>query len=147
LALDLPSFLWLWKIAAWSMGLAILTYILLGIGGVWMSYCRINRYPRPRWLKPFHAIAGAILVFLVLLLLLIGIVGTIGHYGSLGHSSHLFAGLLVVALVSISALSATQIRPRQSWARSLHIGTNFLLFMGFIFVTFTGWSVVQKYLP
>lgn len=145
--MNLPSFLWLWKIAAWSMGLAIVTYILLGIGGVWMFYCRTYQRPRPRRLKQFHAIAGAILVFLVFLLLLIGIVGTIGHYGSLGHSPHLYAGLLVVALVSISAISATQIRPRQSWARSLHIGTNFLLFIGFVFVTFTGWSVVQKYLP
>lgn len=145
--MDLPSFLWLWKIAAWSMGLAILTYILLGIGGVWMFSSRTHQRPRPRWLKPFHAIAGAILVFLVLLLLLIGIVGTIGHYGSLGHSLHLFAGLLVVALVSISAISATQISPRRPWARPLHIATNFLLFIGFAFVSLTGWNVVQKYLP
>ncbi|MDJ0552711.1 MAG: DUF4079 domain-containing protein, partial [Microcystis sp. M49637_WE12] len=31
-------------------------------------------------------------------------------------------------------------------ARSLHIGTNLLLFLGFLFVTLTGWDVVQKYL-
>jgi Protein of unknown function (DUF4079) len=74
-------------------------------------------------------------------------VGTLGHYGSLGHSSHFWAGLLAVALVAISAVSAVLISPKRSWARSLHIGTNIILFGAFIFVTLTGWTVVQKYLP
>lgn len=87
------------------------------------------------------------MVVLVILLLIIGVVGTLGHYGTLGHSSHLPAGLLVVALVGISAWSSTQIRPQNPWARSLHIGTNLLLLLGFIFVSLTGWDVVQKYLP
>lgn len=145
--MNLPSFLWLWKIAAWSMGLSLLAYVFLAISGIWMWNRRISRSPRPAWLRPFHWAMGAILVHLVLLLLAIGLIGTLGHYGSLGHSSHLFAGLLVVLLVSISAISATQISSQRSWARSLHIGTNIILFGGFVFVTLTGWDVVQKYLP
>jgi Protein of unknown function (DUF4079) len=144
---DLPSFLWLWKIAAWSMGLSIFAYVVLGISGISMLNCRMSKRPRPDWLKPFHYITGAFLVLLVLLLLTIGLVGTLGHYGSLGHSSHLWAGLLAVALVLISAVSAVLISPKRPWARSLHIGTNIILFGGFILVTLTGWTVVQKYLP
>jgi nitrate reductase gamma subunit len=90
---------------------------------------------------------GSLMVLLVLLLLAIGLIGTLGHYGSLGHSPHLIAGLLVVGLVALSAFSATQIHPQRPWARSLHIGTNLLLFFGFLFVSLTGWTVVQKYLP
>jgi hypothetical protein len=86
------------------------------------------------------------MVALVLILLGIGLVGTIGHYGSLGHSSHLIAGLLVVFLVFVSAISGLNITTRPPLARSLHIGTNLLLFLGFLFVTLTGWDVVQKYL-
>ncbi len=87
------------------------------------------------------------MVSLVLLLLVIGIVGTWGHFGSLGHSSHLMAGLTVVVLVLLSAFSATQISATRAWARPLHIGLNIVLFVGFAWVSLTGWSIVQKYLP
>lgn len=87
------------------------------------------------------------MVSLVLLLLAIGIVGTLGHFGSLGHSSHLPAGLIVVGLVLLSAGSAILISPQRTWARSLHIGTNIILLVGFLWVSLTGWGVVQKYLP
>jgi hypothetical protein len=145
--MDLPSFLWLWKIAAWSMGLSILAYLLLGITGVWMLVQRQQSNSRPQWLQPFHYITGAILVALVLLLLGIGIVGTLGHYGTLGHSGHLPAGLAVVVLVLISASSAVLINTHRSWARSLHIATNIAMFVGLFWVSLTGWEVVQKYLP
>ena len=97
--------------------------------------------------RSLHYLMGACMVSLVMLLLLIGIVGTYGHFGSLGHSSHLFSGLAVVALVLLSAFSATQISNRKLWARPLHIGTNIILFVGFAWVSLTGWIVVQKYLP
>jgi ABC-type amino acid transport system permease subunit len=145
--MDLPSFLWLWKIAAWSMGLSIFAYCLQVISGVWIFERRIARLDRLRWLRSVHFAIGSIIVFLVLLLLAIGIVGTLGEYGSLGHSSHLIFGLLVVALVAISAWSALQINSRNYWARPLHVLTNTVLFAGFLFVSLTGWSVVQKYLP
>jgi len=144
--LDLPSFLWLWKIAAWSMGGAIAFYGLLLLSGTWMFYGRAARIGRPPWLRNAHYFSGIIIIFLVLLLLVIGVVGTVGYYGDLGHSNHLWSGLLVVALVLLSAWSANQINSRNTWARSLHIGTNLALFIGLAFVSLTGWEVVQKYL-
>ena len=144
--MDLPSFLWLWKIAAWSISWSIVAYFLLAISGIFMFNRRRSKRPRPKWLRSFHLITGSIMTTLVILLLGIGIVGTIGHYGSLGHSQHLFAGVLVVGLVLVSAFSATQISPLRPWARSLHIGSNTLLFGGFLWVGLTGWHVVQKYL-
>ncbi len=87
------------------------------------------------------------MVGLVLLLLAIGIVGTIGHYGNLGHSVHLLAGVTVVGLVLASVWSAAQISLGHAWARSLHLTINTILGIGFAWVSFTGWEVVQKYLP
>jgi Protein of unknown function (DUF4079) len=144
--LNLPSFLWLWKLAAWSMGLSLLAYCILGVSGIGMQQQRVANQPRPQGLRQFHSIVGAVMVLLVLLLLAIGLVGTIGHYGNLGHSPHVVAGFSVVGLVLLSGWSATQIGAK-SWARSLHVGTNIILFVGFLFVSLTGWIVVQKYLP
>lgn len=87
------------------------------------------------------------MTLLVLLLLGIGIVGTLGHFGSLGHSWHLLAGLVVVSLVFLSVWSAVQIKLMKPWGRLLHVGTNFVLLIGFVWVSLTGWDVVQKYLP
>ena len=145
--MDLPSFLWLWKIAAWSMGLAIFAYSILAVSGIWMRNKRVNSKKRPQWLRTFHFSLGIIMILLVLLLLIIGIVGTLGHYGNLGHSSHLIAGLWVVILVLISGWSATQINAKNNWARALHISTNIVIFFSYVFVSWTGWDVVQKYLP
>ena len=153
--MNLPSFLWLWKIAAWSMGLSLLAYVLLAFTGVSMFRVRTSQ-DNPTFLpflggrrgvRSLHYTIGISMVSLVLLLLLIGIIGTLGHFGSLGHSSHLIAGLTVVVLVLLSAFSATQISVRRTWARPLHIGVNIILFVGFAWVSLTGWSVVQKYLP
>lgn len=129
------------------MGLSLFAYSLLSISGTWMLLSRHNHQPRPGWVRPVHFSIGAIMVILVLLLLAIGLVGTLGHYGSLGHSSHLIAGLVTVGLTLLSGWSATQISPQRPWARSLHLGTNLVLLIGFIFVSWTGWTVVQKYLP
>ncbi|MBW4560297.1 MAG: DUF4079 domain-containing protein [Mojavia pulchra JT2-VF2] len=153
--MNLPSFLWLWKIAAWSMGLALLAYLMLAISGFWMFQARTSQNPPNflllsrgiRGMRSLHYMIGISMVSLVLLLLAIGIIGTLGHFGSLGQSSHLVAGLIVVALVLLSAFSATQISARRPWARPLHIGLNIILFVGFAWVSLTGWSVVQKYLP
>jgi hypothetical protein len=144
--LNLPSFLWLWKIAAWAMGGAIAFYLLLLVSGAFMFYGRVVKIGRPAWLRNAHYFGGIIIVFLVMLLLAIGLVGTVGHYGSLGHSPHLWSGLLVVGLTSLSAWSANQISAHNHWARSLHITINACLGVGLIYVSWTGWSVVQKYL-
>ncbi|HIK31008.1 MAG TPA: DUF4079 domain-containing protein [Oscillatoriales cyanobacterium M59_W2019_021] len=145
--MDLPSFIWLWRIAAWSMGFSLLMYVLLAVTGGSLFWHRQAQQPRPRWWRSLHIAFGSILVGLVLLLLAVGIIGTLGHFGSLGHSPHLFAGLTVVALVLISAASATQIHPRHPWVRHLHIGTNIALLGALAWVLLTGWVVVQKYLP
>ncbi|HEY9707319.1 MAG TPA: DUF4079 domain-containing protein [Oculatellaceae cyanobacterium] len=145
--MNLPSFIWLWKIAAWSMGLSIFAYLILGVSGINLFNLRQSERSRPSWLRPLHYITGWVMVSLVLLLLAIGIVGTLGHFGTLGHSGHLIAGLSVVALVMLSAGSSTLISPAQPWARAVHVGTNIVLLLGFTWVSFTGWEVVQKYLP
>jgi hypothetical protein len=144
---NLPSFLWLWKIAAWSMGFSLLAYLCLGITGFAVFSGRQSHRLRPGWLRSLHNVLGWSMVSLVLLLLAIGLVGTLGHFGSLGHSGHLIAGLSVVVLVLLSAGSAILISPERTWMRAVHVGTNIALFIGFIWVSFTGWQVVQKYLP
>jgi hypothetical protein len=145
--MNLPSFLWLWKIAAWSMGSSIFAYVLLAITGGWMLYSRTQKQPRPDGLRTFHYLIGGGMVGLVLILLTVGLVGTLGYYGSLGHSIHLAAGLIVVGLVLGSAGSATQINPKNPWARPLHLSLNMGLFFAFTAVSLSGWVIVQKYLP
>lgn len=129
------------------MGLSLFAYCLLAATGGWILYSRQAKQPRPQWLRPVHYGIGGVLVTLVLLLLAIGLVGTLGYYGSLGHSAHLPAGLVVVSLTLLSGWSATRISPQRPWARSLHLGCNLLLLIGFACVSLTGWDVVQKYLP
>ncbi len=145
--MHLPDFVWLWRMAAWSMGFSLTAYFVLALSGGGMLYQRTKQQPRPRWLRPLHYLTGIVLVGLVVFLMAIGLVGTWGHFGSLGHSWHLVAGLTVVGLVIISALSASQINHEYPLARRIHIVTNGVLFTGFVWVLITGWDVVQKYLP
>lgn len=147
LAMNLPSFLWLWRIAAWSMGLSMTAYLLLSISGFWLWKSRHEKRPRPQWLRPFHWLIGTVMTILVFILLLIGLIGTIGEHGSLGHSIHLPAGIIVVILVGLSAWSSTQIHPSRPWARTLHLRLNIALFFAFCFVGLSGLKVVQQYLP
>ncbi|MBT9317649.1 DUF4079 domain-containing protein [Leptothoe spongobia] len=144
--MDLPSFLWLWRIAAWSMGLSLTVYTCLLVTGGMVWYRRSHQMAQPNWLRILHILLGSVLVALVLLLLSVGIVGTLGEHGSLGHSWHLGAGLLVVGLVLASVGAAAQIATRP-WARSLHVAINGMLFLAFAAVSYSGWTVVQQYLP
>lgn len=128
------------------MGGTIAFYLLLLVSGGWMFYGRVTAIGRPGWLRNAHYLGGIIIVFLVFLLLAIGLVGTVGYYGSLGHSSHLWAGLIVVWLICLSAWSANQIDVRNTWTRSLHVTVNAILLVGLAYVSWTGWDVVQKYL-
>lgn len=137
--MDLPSFIWLWKIAAWAMGLTIAAFLCQIATGSGLLLQPSG------WVRGLHWVMGGAIAILVLVLLAIGLVGTLGHYGSLGHSGHLFAGITVVELVFLSGWSAMQIRT-QTWAKPLHLAINFLLFLGLIWVSLTGWEVVQKYL-
>ncbi|PSN12039.1 DUF4079 domain-containing protein [filamentous cyanobacterium CCT1] len=145
--MNLPSFLWLWRIAAWSMGLTLTGYVLLAMTGGVLYYTRSRKQKRSAWVRPLHIGLGATIVTLVLVLLAIGIIGTLGEYGRLGHSFHLLFGLSVVALVLASAWSASRIAPERPWARPLHVGLNSGLGLGLAAAGLSGWQVVQKYLP
>ncbi|MEM6714864.1 MAG: DUF4079 domain-containing protein [Cyanobacteria bacterium P01_D01_bin.6] len=155
--MDLPSFIWLWRIAAWAMGLTVFLFVCLAALGGWLRYLRLQGETVPKVeaqtsllpsLRLLHFSLGIVLVLTVLLLLAIGIVGTLGHFGSLGHSLHLPAGLTVVTLTLTSAWSAIQIgHPHKPWARSLHLTINGLLMLALLLVSWSGWIVVQKYLP
>jgi Protein of unknown function (DUF4079) len=144
--LNLPSFLWLWKIAAWSMGVSLLTYLFLALTGLGMIRAHDTKIPKALW-RRVHIALGVALVALVLGLLAIGIVGTLGHYGNLGHSFHALAGGIVVLITVLSAGAALQISTGKAWARPLHLGLNGCLGLAFLAVLWTGWTVVQKYLP
>lgn len=122
------------------MGFTIVAFLLEAISG--FSLWGKNA---PTWMRSSHVAIGMGMVGLILLLLGIGIVGTIGHYGSLGHSSHLWAGITVVELALLSAWSGVQI-PHQAWARPVHWGVNSILGITLVWVSITGWEVVQKYL-
>jgi uncharacterized iron-regulated membrane protein len=138
------------------MGLTVVLYGCLAVVGGLMRARRLQRETVPSlsdagdgflvW-RRVHVSLGIVLTLTVLLLLSIGIVGTLGHFGSLGHSPHLPVGLTVVTLTLTSAWSATQINhPNKPWARSLHITLNALLAISLALVSWTGWTVVQKYL-
>jgi hypothetical protein len=144
---DLPSFLWLWKIAAWSMGFSLVAYGGLALTGFGIATTRKAQKPRPDWWRSVHLALGFSLVGLVIGLLAIGIVGTLGHYGTLGHSIHGGVGLLVVGLTVLSASIALQIQKGGPETRMLHVRVNLLLGAMLLWVLGTGWVVVQKYLP
>lgn len=129
------------------MGLAVTGYFLLALSGGGLAFIRLAKQPPSAWLRPLHIALGIALVLLVLLLLGIGLVGTLGEYGSLGHSVHLPLGLFVVSLVLMSAWSASRISVERSWARTLHVTLNALLGLALMGTGWSGWQVVQKYLP
>jgi cytochrome c biogenesis protein CcdA len=145
--MDLPSFLWLWKIAAWSMGFSLAAYSGLALTGFGIAATRKAGKPRPAWWRTVHFALGFSLVGLVVGLLVIGIVGTLGQYGTLGHSIHGLMGLIVVGLTVGSALVALQIQKGNPETRTLHVRINVLLGAALLWVLGTGWVVVQKYLP
>lgn len=142
--MNLPSFLWLWKIAAWSMGAVLLLAAALLLTGLQIFRQRrtnIFWIEEGTGIRTLHKTLGILLLGFVVELLLIGIVGTLGHFGSLGHSLHLWVGLAVVGLSLGSAWQGWQGSHR--W----HLLLNGFLLAALVWVTWTGWEVVQKYLP
>jgi len=129
------------------MGLAVTGYLLLAATGLAHAYWRRRLGYSPGLLRSLHFLLGLALVVMVLVLLAIGILGTLGEYGRLGHSIHLPLGLAVVILVLTSAWSASQINLEQPWARWLHLTLNTALGLMLVGVGWSGWQVVQKYLP
>ena len=128
------------------MGLSLLTYSILAVTGLGMAHTRKAQLPHAAW-RTTHITLGLSLTILVLGLSSIGIVGTLGQYGSLGHSNHGIFGGIVVSITLLSAGAALQIQRGYAWARPLHIALNVLLGAAFLGVLWTGWIVVQQYLP
>ena len=133
------------------MGFAIFAYLIQAITGYTIAQSRRGNLPRLSapviaGISGVHRASGVVLLLLVLLLLVIGVVGTIGHYGDLGHSVHLPLGLLVVGLVLASAATAVQILQDHPTARQTHVLINGGLFLALTLVSWSGWTVVQKYL-
>ncbi len=160
--MDLPSFLWLWRWAAWSMGGVVVLYGLLmatgshlfrlrrrsssqvsmhEVSGIEISGREISG--QSCWV---HILLGILLLGLVLELLAIGIVGTLGQFGSLGQSVHLWAGLGVTGLSLLTAWHGWQ-GIRWPSSRGIHVMLNGVLGLVLLWVSWTGWQVVQKYLP
>ncbi|MEM9568531.1 MAG: DUF4079 domain-containing protein [Cyanobacteria bacterium P01_E01_bin.34] len=146
--MHLPSFIWLWRAAAWSMGGTMVLYIIQIVLGLLVRRQRIDRDASKRvWFRHWHFWAGITMLGLILLLLAIGIVGTLGHFGSLGHSWHLPAGLMVVGLAIASAVTGSRIQSERPNSRIIHLSINGALAVALLLVLASGWSVVQKYLP
>jgi len=142
------------------MGFTIAAYGLLTASGLWLGwYARqsrldqINQTPAvldrdvSRGLRLVHLGLGAAIIFLVLFLLAIGLVGTLGHFGSLIQSPHFAAGLIVVGLTIAAAISGLRISPDRPYSRAIHRTIDVALCVALVIVTYTGWDVVQKYLP
>ncbi|MEM6500607.1 MAG: DUF4079 domain-containing protein [Cyanobacteria bacterium P01_C01_bin.89] len=151
----LPDFMWLWRAAAWSMGGAMVAYVILAGSGFFIfrwirqpaNLPEEQRRGAIATLAMVHMGFGVVMVLLILFLLAIGVVGTLGHFGSLGHSVHLPIGILTVQLTLVSAWSAMQILQGKSWARRVHLISNGGIAIALLLALISGWSVVKKYLP
>jgi hypothetical protein len=149
------------------MGFTIAAYILLAVSGLWLGWrtreAQINQatdqaidqanvreitdHDVGNGLRVVHLVLGAAIIFLVLFLLAIGIVGTLGHFGSLIQSPHFAVGVIVVGLTIAAAISGLRISPDRRYSRAIHRTIDVALCVALVIVTYTGWEVVQKYLP
>ena len=147
--------MWLWRAAAWSMGGAMVAYVILAGSGFFVfrwirqpaNLPENQRRGAIATLATVHLGFGILMVLLILFLLAIGIVGTLGHFGNLGHSVHLPVGIVTVHLTLMSAWSAIQILQGKPWARQVHLICNGGIAIALLLALISGWSVVQKYLP
>jgi hypothetical protein len=144
------------------MGFTIAAYILLAVSGLWLGWrARVSPVDDGdsanlgeiadsevgRGLRVVHLVLGIAIIFLVLFLLAIGLVGTLGHFGSLIQSPHFAAGLIVVGLTIAAAVTGLRISPDRHYSRAIHRTIDVALCVALVIVTYTGWDVVQKYLP
>ncbi len=132
------------------MGFTIAAYLLLALSGLWLGWggrSEPETSHARHGMRVLHLLLGAAIVFFVLFLLAIGVVGTLGHFGSLGHSAHLPVGLVVVGLTIAAAIAGLRISPERQRSRAIHRAIVLTLFAALAIVTYTGWDVVQKYLP
>lgn len=152
------------------MGFTIAAYALLTVSGLWLGWRARESHLDPasqthsstdhasadhtgtdhdvgNGLRVLHLGLGAAIIFLVLFLLAIGLVGTLGHFGSLIQSPHFAVGFSVVGLTIAAAISGLRISPDRPYSRPIHRTIDVALCVALVIVTYTGWDVVQKYLP
>jgi uncharacterized membrane protein len=92
-----------------------------------------------------HHQIGSILLAIMALGAIGGIVVTYINSGKIHINSHLFAGLGMVGLVSISA-ALVPFMQKHDWVRNVHVSVNMVLMGLFGWQAFTGVQIVQKIL-
>ncbi|NJO81055.1 MAG: DUF4079 domain-containing protein [Cyanobacteria bacterium RM1_2_2] len=93
-----------------------------------------------------HYQSGAIILAVMVTGAFGGIVSTYLGAGEIPAIAHLFVGLGMTALVSISAALVPLMQRGKTWARQIHIALNITLLLLFTWQTFTGLEIVQELL-
>ncbi len=93
-----------------------------------------------------HYHSGAIVLAVMVTGAFGGIVSTYLGGGEIPAIAHLFVGLGMAALVSISAALVPTMQRGQNWARQIHVAINVSLLFLFTWQTITGLQIVQELL-
>jgi len=92
-----------------------------------------------------HHQIGSVLLALMVMGAIGGIVVTYINSGKIVIGSHLFAGLGMVAAISVSA-ALVPFMPKHDWVRNVHISLNLIVMGLFGWQALTGIQIVQKIL-
>ena len=129
--MDLPSFTWLWRIAAWSMGISITLYFSLAIVGIFYRMQRLRRKLYYwRWLRYLHYGLGVLFVFFVYC----GDFGSLWQFGSLLALARRFGG-------SDSHFSICM--DSKSYSPPTSLGQNLAFGIEYCFVCWLGFSIFK----
>lgn len=93
-----------------------------------------------------HYQSGAIVLAVMVTGAFGGLVSTYLGGGEIPAIAHLFVGLGMTALVAISAALVPLMQRGRNWARQIHIASNIVLLLLFVWQTFTGLQIVQELL-
>jgi hypothetical protein len=93
-----------------------------------------------------HHSLGAIALAVMVLGSIGGIASTYFSYGELTVDAHLIVGLMMTAIIAISAALVPFMQKGNTVARNFHIGINVMLTLFFGWQTVTGLGIVQQIL-
>jgi Protein of unknown function (DUF4079) len=93
-----------------------------------------------------HYALGAIVLGIMVVGSIGGIASTYFSYGELTVDAHLIVGLVMTALIAISASLSPFMQKGNAFARNCHIGINVSLTLFFGWQTVTGLGIVQQIL-
>jgi hypothetical protein len=99
--------------------------------------------PKKELIKGRFAIRHHQIGSIFLALIVMGAIGGIIVSGKIGIGPHLFAGLAIVGLVSISA-ALVPFMQKHTWVRSVHVSLNLVVLGLFGWQALTGVQIVQK---